>query len=211
MLTPPNKGPAVSFEKVAIILVRVLCLAQQVIIGLVTFVVALFPVVHQEPATPWAGPIVKTVAAIAIVTISYWICRKALRSLDATCAANPIKGPLALANLIVGLAFTPFALIFLYISFLFSHGPIHPPHYWGPIAIGGTCVSAFAILCWFWWATVILAHDLLRKGFRHAPFFIAPFPFLVAVTSWVILAGLCVSHRLLSWPWKPGARSEERR
>lgn len=166
-----------SFDRVAVFFVAALCVSQQLVIGLTTSALAFYPLVRE--ATPWYAPIVKTVAAIAIVSFSFYVCRNAVRSITASWPSHTRKGLLALANLGMGLAFTPAGLFLLVFGLMFSHGDQpHPPPYWVPVSIGGGALLVFAIICWLWMVTLMLSHEQLNQGEEGKAFLIALSPLI---------------------------------
>jgi hypothetical protein len=80
----------------------ILSLAQLLMIGVGALIIGYLPLVPLKEKTPLSGPIVKTVAAFAIIAFSFYLCRQAVRTLHMSRQSEPANG-LTLLNLVVGL------------------------------------------------------------------------------------------------------------
>lgn len=126
-----------SFGRISALLTIFLSVAQMLMIGVAALIVAYFPLALVKEKTPWSAPIVKTMAALAIVAFSFFVCRQAIRALQMNGQAQQSHGPLTLLNFVVGLGLA-IASGFLFLFLLmFSHGDDPAgAGYWAPIVLG---------------------------------------------------------------------------
>jgi hypothetical protein len=135
-------------------MLAILCVVQQTVIGLVAIVIANFPLKHREQTAPWSGPIIKAVAAIALLAFSFYLCRKTVRSLLSrqAVASNAGKTVLGMFYLVFGAYFTVAGIWFVSFITLSSHGDLREgPTYWAPIIVAGGSLLIFSVLCWLYW------------------------------------------------------------
>jgi hypothetical protein len=147
-----NSGSTITFAKIATSMLAILCVVQQTLIGVSTLVVAFFPLSHHGGAIPWSGLVVKTIAAITLVAVSFHLCRWTVRALLRDQSSNRVKTAIGIAWLLFGVAFTVKAYTYLLVIAVFSHGDTPgEPAYWEPVMAAGGSLLVFSILCWLWW------------------------------------------------------------
>ncbi len=189
-----------SLGRLAVIFTVILSVAQLLMIGVGALIVAYFPLMPLKEKAPWSGPIVKTMAAFAIVAFSFFLCRQAVRALRVSQQAERSHGPLTLLNLAVGLGLAIASGFLFLFTLMFSHGDDPAgAGYWAPIVLAGGGLLIFAVTCWVWWGSIIYAQKRLSEGRKPAAFLIASLPVIVLMGAmiWQPIYQLLVSltHR----------------
>lgn len=157
-------------------LAATLCVLQLLAITCGVFFVAGFALAWREKKFPWSGPLVVTViGVIVILALSSYLCWKVvhLPSFEQSLAQTAA----VFMALIVGALFTLYVGRFYIVGLAFAFiGEGDICWTWSAVLIGGGTVSVFAVGCWLWWGSLIVAHDQLQQGQDLMAFIVATLP-----------------------------------